>query len=165
MTFRIVSQLSPEFSQRFTVAAGGVSTIGQGVPTKSADAAGAATGAAVPMVDGDGTTAQIFTGIAKSVSTDTAAVAGEVYTWLPLPGMVYAGKAKTASTADTEAEVNALVRKRVIFDLTTGVWTVDAAATDAVANCLVIIGGDFRTQTLNFMYRPSGTMLDLNVSA
>lgn len=165
MSFKIISQLTPEFSQRFTVAAGTVSSIGQGVPTKSADAAGAATGAAVVMVDGDGTTAQNFTGIAKVASTETAAVAGEVYTWLPLPGIVYSGKAKTASTADTEAEVNALVRKRVVFDLTSSVWTVDAAATDAVANCLVIIGGDFRTQTLNFVYRPSGTFLDFCISA
>lgn len=158
MTFVIQSQLSPEFSQRFIVTAG-AGAIAKGVPTKSADAAGAATGAAVVMVDADGTTSQIFTGIAKDNSSQTASVAGEVYTWLPLAGIMYAGKAKTASTADTQAEVDALVRKRVIFDLTTGVWTIDAAATDAAVNCVVIIGGDFRTQTLNFTYKTAGTML------
>lgn len=163
MTFVIKSQLSPEYSTDFLVASGAVGSIGRGVPTKSADAAGAATGVVAAMVDGDGATGQIFTGIAKSVSTDTAAAAGRVTTWLPVPGIIYGGKAKTASTADTQAEVDALKRKRVVFDLTTGVWTIDAAATDAVVNCVVIVGGDFRTQTLDFVYRT--TFLNFTVSA
>jgi hypothetical protein len=158
MTFVIQSQLSPEFSQKFIVTAG-AGAIAKGVPTKSADAAGASTGAAVVMVDGDGTTSQIFTGIAKDASSQTASVAGEVYTWLPLPGIVYAGKTKTAATADTQAELDALVRKRTVFDLTTGVWTIDGAALDAAVNCVVIIGGDFRTQVLNFTYKPAGTLI------
>lgn len=165
MTFVIKSQLNPEFSIDFLVASGAASSIARGVPTKSADAAGAATGVVAAMADGDGATGQIFTGIAKAPSTDTVAAAGRVTTWMPLPGIVYAGKAKTASTADTQAEVDALRRKRVVFDLTSTVWTVDAGATDAVANCVVIIGGDFRTQVLDFVYRPSGTFLDFAVSA
>lgn len=163
MTFVIKSQLTPEFSTEFLVASGAVGSIGRGVPTKSSDAAGAATGVVAAMVDGDGATGQIFTGVAKAVSTDTAAAAGRVTVWLPLSNIVYGGKAKTASTADTQAEVDALRRKRVVFDLTTGVWTIDAAATDAVANCVVIIGGDFRSQTLDFVYRTS--FLDFTVSA
>jgi len=165
MTFVIKSQLNPEFSIDFLVASGAVGSIGRGVPTKSSDAAGSATGVVAAMADGEGSTSQNFTGIAKSVSTDTAAAAGRVTTWMPLPGIVYAGKAKTASTADTQAEVDALRRKRVVFDLTTSVWTIDAAATDAVANCVVIIGGDYRTQTLDFVYRPSGSFLDFAISA
>ena len=165
MTFVIKSQLTPEFSTEFLVASGAVGSIRRGTPTKSADAAGAATGVVAAMVDGDGSTSQNFTGIAKDVSTDTAAAAGRVILWLPLPGIIYAGKAKTASTADTQAEVDALRRKRVVFDLTSTVWTIDAAATDAVANCVVIINGDFRTQVLDFAYRPSGTFLDFAISA
>lgn len=149
------------------VASGGVATIQAGTPTKGADAAAASpwTGAILPMVDGDGSTSQRFTGICKSTSTDTAAAAGVAVVWLPLPGLVYACKAKTAANADTAAEVTALFGKRVVFDLTSSLWSVDAAAADAVANCVVIIGGDFNTQTLNFVYRASGTVMNFTISA
>lgn len=156
----ILSETDPRFAiPGVLVASGGVSTIASSTPTKSADAAGSATGAVVPMVDTDGTIAQNFTGIAKDDSTDTAAAAGSVTLWLPLPGYVYAAKAKTASTADTQAEITALFRKRVIFDLTTALWTVDAAATDALVNCVTIVGGDYLTQTLYFTYKNGGTMI------
>lgn len=165
MTFVIKSQLTPEYSTEFLVASGAVGSIRRNTPTKSADAAGSATGVVAAMVDGDGSTSQNFTGIAKDVSTDTAAAAGRVTIWIPLAGMVYGGKAKTASTADTQAEVDALRRKRVVFDLTSSVWTIDAAATDAVANCVVIINGDYRSQTLDFVYRSSGSFLNFGISA
>jgi hypothetical protein len=156
----ILNETDPRFAlPGILVAAGGVSTIAAGTPTKSADATTAATGAVVPMVDGDGTTSQNFTGIAKSTSTDTASAAGDVTLWLPLPGYVYACKAKTASTADTAAEVQALFRKRVVFDLTSSLWSVDAAAADAAANMVTIIGGDYLTQTLYFTYKITGTCI------
>ncbi len=157
----ILNETDPRFAiPGVLVAAGAVGTIAAATPTKSADAATAATGAVVPMVDGDGTIAQNFTGIAKSDSTDTVAAAGSVTLWLPLPGYVYACKAKTASTADTAAEVQALFRKRVVFDLTSSLWSVDAGAADALVNCVTIVGGDYQTQTLWFTYKNAGTMLD-----
>lgn len=167
MSITIINQASPEFSVSALVAAGGVETIARNTPTMGADAAAASpwTGAVVPMADGDGTTSERFTGIAKSTSTDTASAAGSVDLWLPLPGYVYACKAKTASTADTATEITALFGKRVVFDLTGGVWTVDAAAADAVVNCVTIVGGDYNTQTLWFTYRQSGTMLNFTISA
>ncbi len=156
----ILSETDPRFAiPGVLVASGGVSTIAASTPTKSADAATAATGAVVPMVDGDGALGQNFTGIAKDDSTDTASVAGSVTLWLPLPGYVYAAKAKTASTADTQVEITALFRKSVVFDLTTGLWTVDAAAADALINCVTIIGGDYLTQTLYFTYKNAGSMI------
>jgi len=164
----ILNETDPRFAiPGVLVAAGAVSTIAAGTPTKAADAAAASpwTGAVVPMVDGDGDTADRFTGLAKSTSTETASVAGEVTLWLPLPGYNYACKAKTASTADTAAEVQALFGKRVVFDLTSSLWSVDAAAADAVANCVTIIGGDYQTQTLWFNYAPKGTMLGFCISA
>lgn len=165
--FNVLTQLSPEFSKKWLVASGAAASIAIGTPTEGADAAAASpwTGNVNVMADGEGTTSQRFTGIAKSTSTDTASAAGEVYTWLPLPGLIYSGFAKTASTADTQAEVDALSGKRVVFDLTSTDWTIDAAAADAVANCVVIVGGDYQTRTLNFMYRPSGTCLDFCISA
>ncbi len=165
--YTIQSQLSPEFSKTWNVASGTTSSIAIGTPTEGSDAAAASPwlGTVNIMADGEGTTSQRFTGIAKSTSTETTGAAGEVTTWLPLPGIIYAGKAKTASTADTAAEVQALSGKRVVFDLTAGSWTIDAAAADAVANCVVIIGGEWQTQTLYWMYRPSGTCLDFCISA
>lgn len=164
----ILNETDPRFTaQPNLVAAGGVATIQAGTPTKGADAAAASpwTGAVVPMVDGDGTTSQRFTGIAKSTSTDTASVAGAVTLWLPLPGYVYAAKAKTAANADTAAEVTALYGKRVVFDLTASFWSIDAAAADAVVNNVVIIGGDYQTQTLWFMYNNKGTSIGFTISA
>jgi len=164
----ILNQLSPNYATSGAiVAAGGVSTIEAGTPTKATDAVNSSpwTGAVVPMVDGDGTTAQRFTGIAKSTSTDTAAAAGTVDLYLPYPGILYAGKAKTASTFDTQAEVDANFGKGVFFDLTSTVWTVDVAATAAQVNCLIIVGGDYRTQTVYFNYKNSGTFLGSSISA
>lgn len=156
----ILNETDPRFAvPGVLVTSGGVSTILAGTPTKSADVATAATGAVVPMVDGDGAIGQNFTGIAKSDSTDTAAVDGAVTLWLPLPGYVYACKAKTFSTVDTAVEVQALFRKRVVFDLTASLWSVDAAAADALINCVTIIGGDYQTGVLWFTYKNGGTML------
>jgi len=156
----ILNETDPRFAiPNVLVAAGGVSTINAGTPTKSADAAGAATGAVVPMVDTDGTIAQKFAGIAKSTSTDTASAAGSVTLWLPLPGYVYAAKAKTSTTFDTQAEVTAAFQKHVIFDLTSTLWTVDVGATDALVNCVTIVGGDFQTQTVYFTYKNAGTII------
>lgn len=142
------------------VAAGGVSTILAGTPTKGADANAASpwTGAVVPMVDADGTTSQRFTGIAKNTSSDTASAAGVVELWIPQADLIYAGKAKTASNANTLALVSALFGKRVIFDLTAGTWTVDTAAADATTNCVVIVGGDFQTSTIYFTVANQGNM-------
>lgn len=165
--FGISSDLSPVTTTTWIVAAGGAATIAPGTPTFGADAAAASpwTGAVAIGTDGNGTTSQRFTGIAKNTSTDTASAAGVVTTFNPLPGIVYEGYAKTASTADTAAEVQALQGKRVVFDLTSTDWTVDAAAADAVANCVVITGGDYQTQVLTFVYRHSGTWLNFTISA
>lgn len=147
---------------KWLVASGAAATIQPGTPTKFSSA-----GAVVPMADGNGTTSERFTGIAKTVSTDTAAAAGVVYTFIPLPGLIYAGKAKSASGANTQAAIDALLGKRVVFDLTgtvgpglTGTWTVDTAAGDGATNCLVIIGGEYQTNTVYFMYSISGTVLE-----
>jgi len=150
----ILSELDPRFSATPIVASGGATTIVRGNPTKAGSA-----GAVATMVDGDGTTSQVFTGIAKSDSTDTAAAAGNVTIWLPLPGYMYASKAKSATAADTQAEIDALFYKRVVFDLTSSLWTIDTAAASASTNCVVIVGGDYRTSTIYFMYGVSGSLI------
>ena len=160
LAITILNELNPKFSlPGVLVASGGAATIAAGTPTKSADAATAATGAVVPMVDGDGALGQNFTGIAKNDSTDTAAAAGVVTLWLPLPGLVYAAKAKLSTDVNTAAKLLTFFRKRVVFDLTGTVWTVDAGANDALVNCVTIVGGDYNTSTVYFTYKDAGTIL------
>lgn len=136
------------------VASGGVSTIQAGTPTKGADATAASwTGAVIPMVDADGTTSQRFTGLCKTTSNETATVAGTTVLWLPLAGLIYATKAKLLTAVNTQAKLSTYFGKRVIWDLTAGLWSVDTEAADAAANALVIIGGDFNTSTVYFTYK------------
>jgi len=156
----IITETDPRFAiPGVIVAAGAVATIAAGSPTKSADAAGAATGAVIPMVDANGTIAENFTGVAKSDSNETAAVAGTVAIWLPLPGYIYSCATKLATDINTPAKLGAMFRKRVIFDLTGTTWTVDSGAADALVNCVTIVGGDYRTGTVYFVYKPAGTLL------
>jgi hypothetical protein len=167
-TISVISQQTAEVGSFGLVASGTTASIAAGVPTKGADAAAASpwTGAVSVMVDGDGSTSQRFTGIAKSNSTETASAAGTVELWEPFPGIIYNGYAKTSSTADTAAKILALKGKRVVFDLTTGDWTVDAAAADAKANSVVCLGtGNPTLATLNFVYAAHGTYLDFAISA
>lgn len=145
---KLRTAIDPAFSQNRIVASGAVGSINNGEPTKQGTA-----GAVAIMVDADGTTSQVFTGIAKSVSTDTASAAGTVSVWLPLPGIIYSGKAKSAAAADTQAEIDALAGKRVVFDLTSTTWTVDTAAGDATTNGLLIVGGTFQTSEIFFIVR------------
>lgn len=157
---KLLSPVDDRWSRTPIVASGTAASINAGEPTKGADATAASpwTGAVAIMADGDGTTSQRFTGIAKSDSDETTTAAGVVQVWLPYPGLIYQAQAKTASTADTSAEVQALFGKRVVFDLTSSKWTVDAAAADASTNGLTIVGGEFQTSTLYF-YISSGVSL------
>lgn len=159
--FYVVNETDDRWSSApAIVASGAVGTIAPGTPTKGTDATAASwTGAVLPMADADGTTSQRFTGISKNTSSDTASAAGTVILWLPLPGLVYGGKAKTASLANTTALIQGLFGKRVIFDLTSSNWTIDTAAADAAANMVVIIDGDPNTSTLHWVYKDTGTML------
>ena len=83
---------------------------------------------------------------------------------MPLPGIIYSGKAKTSADFNTDAKVKALHGQRSVFDLTGVVWTIDTEATDAIANCVVIVGGDPNKQVVFWMYRLSGTYLNFSVS-
>lgn len=156
-----------DFSQKWNIASGTTSSIAAGTPTKAVDAAAASPylGTSAPMVDGDGTTSQRFTGIAKSDSNETSSAAGTFQSWLPLPGLIMACKAKSPTAVDTQAELDTFRGKRVVFDLTASVWTIDTAAADAVVNQVVIVGGDYQTSTIYFVYSSHGTFLDFAISA
>ncbi len=168
--FTIISQQTPQVASYGKVAAGTTASIAVGVPTFGVDAAAASPWLGTVQVGDDSTviatTAYRFTGIAKGTSTETASVAGSVELWEPFPGIIYNGYAKTPSTADTAAEILALRGKRVVFDLTTSDWTVDAGAADAKVNCVVLLGtGNPTLATVNFVYASHGTYLDFAISA
>lgn len=163
--FTIEKGLGLTWEVQAVVASGAAATIQRGTPTKSTESDATATGALIPMVDGDGlVTAMRFGGIAKNNSTDTASAAGVVDVWAPVPGLVYRGFAKSAAAADTQSEINTLFRKRVLFDLTSSDWTVDTAAADALVNCVVIVGGYPQSSEILFYYSPKGTILDTSTS-
>jgi len=155
--FRVHYPDSPAFSQKWNIPSGVAGSVKMGEPTKAVDAAAASPylGTVAIMVDGDGNTSQRFTGIAKADSNDTVAAAGTVQLFLPLPGILYKGKVKTSTTADTQAEVDALRGKRVLFDLTSTTWSIDAAASDAVANNVIIVDGDYLTNEVIFAVKAS----------
>jgi len=163
--FKLRTPIDDAFSVTWIVDAGTTSQAKAGEPVKMDDAAGSATGEVSILAPGEGTTAQRHAGICKNDSTETASAAGTVTTYLPLPGIIYSGKATTASNANTAALINAMIGKRVTFDLTSTTWSIDEDDTDAVANVVVILGGDPNTSTLFWSYRPSGTFLDFAISA
>lgn len=116
---------------------------------------------AIPLADADLTigTDTAMIGIAASDSTHTASADGVIDVYVPLPGVVYEAKAKTAASVDTQAEIDALVGDRKIIDLTSGTYTIDEAAADAAANAFYIVGGDPDRQTLEFIIRTDATVL------
>lgn len=142
--FGIVNPAYEPFSYKRAVAAGAAASIDRGAPTKESS-----TSVAI-MADGEGTTAEQFAGLAKTISTDTAGAAGTVELYLPLPGYIYVGSPKVADAADTEAEILALCGKRIVLDLTAGTWTVDTAAVDGIGNSVVIVGGDPNSDVVYF---------------
>lgn len=163
--FTIDKGLPYTWATQFVVASGAAATIAIGTPAKCTTSDGSVAGAVIPMVDADGiVTGQRFVGLAKTVSSDTASVAGVVDTWAPVPGIVYRGFAKTAATATTQALINALMGKKVVFDLTTSNWTVDTAASDALVNCVVICGGLPQSNEVLFYYSPKGTIFDTSTA-
>lgn len=151
------------FSTIAAVASGTISSIQPGVPTIPAGATGSVTGTVKVAADGDPSTVGTstnthFSGLAKSESNETAAVAGTVTLWAPMPGILYAGKAKSASAVDTQAEITALLNKRVVLDLTGNDWTVDTAATDAITNGVIIYGGEPESNLVYFAISPNVTV-------
>lgn len=101
-----------------------------------------------------------FAGIATSLSTQTASADGVVDVLLPVAGVVYSCKAKTASTFDTDAEILAVLFDNVYLDLTAGVYTVDVAnASAGGTGAFRIVGGDPNTSTVYFVTKSAGTFL------
>jgi len=147
---------------RSIVGSGTLQSINAGEPTIGANASAATwTGAVKIAADADptGVTAHRFTGIAKSDSSDTVAAAGYVEVWVPCANTIYSADAKTASLVASQALIDAMRFKRVVFDLTSTKWSVDTAASDSVANGLVILGGDWTKGEVRFLIIPTVSII------
>ena|SRR3990167_3629054 len=120
---------------------GASATLKPGEPVKKG---GATSDFVMLLADGEPTQiSAIFVGIVDTESTEAAAAEGECKVKVVEGGTHIEGKAKTSTTVDTQAEINDLKMNYVVFDHTSGAYTIDAAATDdADANGLVILYGD-----------------------
>lgn len=112
----------------------------------------------IPSADAEPvTTSATFVGIAATDSVHTASADGDIDVTMALPGMVFGCKAKTSTTFDTQAEIDALLTDKVLFDLTSSTYTVDVTSAGA-NNGLVIVGGDPVDAVVYFAVRSGCTI-------
>lgn len=122
---------------KYIVTQGAVASINPGEPVakvlgNSSGAVVAALATSKPLVGTD-----YLAGIASSISTDTVAAKGIVEVTKLTSGVSYLCAPLTAATWNTQAKYDALVGARITFDLTAGVYTVNA--TDNANNGLVVL--------------------------
>lgn len=166
ITIKETGGLNSVPTDRWTVAAGRTPagdniTIKAGEPAKlSASAATLAVGTSlvVCLVDADLTIAtdQPMAGIAAIDSTESVSAVGYSDQYVPLPGIKWEIKAKTASTVDTRAEIDKLIGALYLIDLsgtTTSSFTIDAGTTASTA-AFLMVGGDPTRSTIHFRIRP-----------
>lgn len=116
---------------------------------------------AIPLADGDLTigTDQPMIGIAKNDSTATSSANGVVDVYMPLPGVLYEMRAKTASLVDTQAEIDAIVGENLVMDLTSSSYTLDTAGGSAASNAFLVVGGNVERRSLQFHIGLHATVL------
>lgn len=124
----------------YQVAAGTTASISPGEPVVSSGLGAQYVELAATNMPVVGTDSVI--GIATSFSTETASVDGKVQVMKLVPGVVYLGNPTAPTSWDTQAEYDANVGKRVLWDLTTGTFTILAA--DGANNGLVVENLDVR---------------------
>ena len=132
----------------YTVALGTTASIQPGDPV--AKALGNGTGNVVALA-GDNTPVvgtNYFAGFASSYSTETTSAAGKVKVTKFVNGTVYLGIPDAPTSWDTQAEYDALVGARVLFNATqsgsTDNYTFTVLATDSSSNGLVIMPLDVK---------------------
>lgn len=110
---------------------------------------GTGTNYVVPAADAEPTSTTLGFGLATSNSTQTASTDGTVDVCLFDPCVTFRAKAKSAAAIDTEAELLGIINDLVLFDLTSGSYTVDTASANG-AYGLRILGGDVIQGTVDF---------------
>ena len=144
--------------RKFAVAAG-ATQIYKGDPVLKA--LGTSGNVVTILTDGlpQSSAADLTAGIAASDSTQTASVAGTVEVTKLDPTVTWLCAPTTAASWDTQAEYDALVGSRVTFQLSGGVYTVNA--TDNAAYGLVVEPLDIVAYPgkVRFSIRPAATYL------
>jgi hypothetical protein len=79
-------------------------------------------------------------GIATTTSTNSSSADGYVYVQPILPGSIWKIKPTVAASWNTQSEYDALVGKRVLSDLTAGIYTL--LASDSANNGCVVMWKD-----------------------
>lgn len=159
ITLRDGAALSTSPQRPSQVEAGGSATIAFGTPvvtTLGSPYVVAGTDA-IPVVGTD-----FMVGIAATNSDETASADGHVGVLVMEPETVYLCDAKSPAAIDTQAEYDALVGNRVLFDLTANVWTVDESAAHSTNNGLVIVDSDIKKYPgkVAFVIRQSSSYLN-----
>jgi len=152
ITIRETGGLNSVPTDRWVVAAGTPPTIKAGEPCKQNATADENV---ILLVDDDLTVAtdNAMAGVAAVDSSEVAATAGYVDVYCPLPGVKWEIKATTASTVDSQSEIDALIGQLQAMDLISSVFTMNTAAT-ASTNAFLIVGGDPDRSTVLFRIRP-----------
>lgn len=99
-----------------------------------------------------GTTPAVM-GLAASTSTNTSVLAGKVQVYKALPGVVYELKAKAGTAVDTQAELDALIGKQCLIDLTGTTFTIDETTATGATYGFQIVGGDIVKKTVHVILR------------
>ena len=140
-------------TDRWVVASGQTLLIKAGEPAKQNATADENV---ILLADADLTIAtdQPMSGVAAADSTETAAAAGYSDQYVPLPDIKWEMKEKTASLANTQAKIDALLGSLFLIDLTSSVFTMDSASATASTAAFLIVGGDPNRSTFHFRIRP-----------
>lgn len=136
-------------------------TVKAGEPVKQSNA-----NFVILIADGDPVQASAgFVGIAENESTETSSVEGAVNVSVVVPYITrMRARVKTLASSDTDAELKGLLEDAVLFDLTAGVITVDAAGgDDPNVNGLVIVDGDIDKGYVDFIAKPLVTLFGQNI--
>lgn len=148
MAARDLRVVGPSFNKEYRVASG-ATAINAGEPVNSLatlSSGAASVNTVVVLTDGKpviGT--DNFIGIAAAAGTHTASAAGRVAVSRPYASVTEIwGKAKSAAAIDTDAELLAILGDAVLFDLTTGVYTIDQAAAVNTAGLTIVDGNIFK---------------------
>ena len=108
----------------------------------------------IRAADGAGVIAtDVIVGISAGYSTQTADTAGTVEVFTYALNTVMRGRPKAAFA--NKAAADAVIGKRVVFDLTSGKYTIDAAATSADTNGVIIVAADAVSDMVDFKLDPA----------
>lgn len=157
---KLISPASQTWAIKFLVASGAATSIPKGNPTESYSATGTTTGKVRIATTLKPTTADNyhFGGLSKTDSTDTAAADGVVWCYAPFPSLIYEAQPTDSTACNTQAKIDALMSKRAYFTVGSTSVTVLTSATDAAANGVCIVGGDYKKGSVWFVVQVAATI-------